>query len=206
MIDANHSRSYVNAQINRIKRMFKWAVAEELIPPSVSQGLVSCYGAANGPLVEPVKLIPILPVDDSVVDADLALYDLRSWPTWSAFSVSRVCGQPRSACSGLVISTALVTSGFTGQQPIRQSTMGDHGCVHLAPRLKRFCCGIWHAISRTTAFGPVTVKRKGGLRSHASRSDATELWQSPRHKPQDENRRGPPEHHYDTNSYRRAIH
>jgi hypothetical protein len=33
------SRSYINKQIRIIRRMFKWAVGEELVPPSVYQGL-----------------------------------------------------------------------------------------------------------------------------------------------------------------------
>ena len=34
-IEADNSRSYINAQIGRIKRMFKWGVAEELVPPAI---------------------------------------------------------------------------------------------------------------------------------------------------------------------------
>jgi len=33
------SRTYINKQIKIIRRMFKWAVGEELVPPSVYQGL-----------------------------------------------------------------------------------------------------------------------------------------------------------------------
>lgn len=37
-------RSYVNSRVGRIKRAFKWAVSEELIPPSVFQGIATVQG------------------------------------------------------------------------------------------------------------------------------------------------------------------
>jgi integrase len=70
MIDADHSRSYVNSQVNRIKRMFKWAVAEELIPPSVSQGLSAVTGLRMG-RGGARETLPVLPVEDSIVDQTL---------------------------------------------------------------------------------------------------------------------------------------
>ncbi len=70
MIDADHSRSYVNSQVNRIKRMFKWAVAEELIPPAVSQGLSAVSGLRMG-RCGARETSPVLPVEDSIVDKTL---------------------------------------------------------------------------------------------------------------------------------------
>ncbi len=70
MIDENHSRSYVNSQINRIKRMFKWAVAEELIPSSVSQGLTAVTGLRLG-RCGARETEPILPVDELTVEQTL---------------------------------------------------------------------------------------------------------------------------------------
>lgn len=70
MIDADHSRGYVNAQISRIKRMFKWAVAEELIPPMVSQGLAAVAGLRAG-RSDARETSPVLPVEDKIVDETL---------------------------------------------------------------------------------------------------------------------------------------
>lgn len=42
------SRGVVNARINRVRRFFKWAVAEELIPPSVFEGLRAVDGLRRG--------------------------------------------------------------------------------------------------------------------------------------------------------------
>jgi hypothetical protein len=39
MIEADHSRKYINKNVDRLRRMFRWAAAEELIPASVPQSL-----------------------------------------------------------------------------------------------------------------------------------------------------------------------
>jgi len=44
MIDDDLSRGVINNRLNRIKRIPKWAVSEELAPPSVYEGLRSVSG------------------------------------------------------------------------------------------------------------------------------------------------------------------
>lgn len=55
-------RNEINRRLGRIKRAFKWAVSEQLIPPSVFQGLQAVTGIRRGrsnalerPAVEPVS-------------------------------------------------------------------------------------------------------------------------------------------------------
>ncbi len=48
MIERGGSRGYINKHVSRIKRMFKWAVAEELISPQVSQALDAVPGLKHG--------------------------------------------------------------------------------------------------------------------------------------------------------------
>ncbi len=42
------SRSYINAQVKRIQRMFRWAASHELIPPSVPHGLATIEALRRG--------------------------------------------------------------------------------------------------------------------------------------------------------------
>jgi hypothetical protein len=42
------TRTYINRHMERIKRMFKWAVAEELVPSSVYHGLQALPGLRFG--------------------------------------------------------------------------------------------------------------------------------------------------------------
>ena len=63
-------RKEINKRIGRIKRVFRWAVSEELIPSSVFEGLRSVEGLRVGRTTahdnEPVK-----PVDDLIVETTL---------------------------------------------------------------------------------------------------------------------------------------
>jgi integrase len=69
-IEVRWCRKTVNARVERVRRIFKWAVAEELVPPTVYQALAAVAGLQRGRTpareTEPVK-----PVDDEVVDATL---------------------------------------------------------------------------------------------------------------------------------------
>lgn len=63
-------RTHANRQTARLKHVFKWAVAAELVPPAVNQGLVAvpglCKGKSGARESEPVK-----PVPDEWVEATL---------------------------------------------------------------------------------------------------------------------------------------
>lgn len=62
LIESNLSRGYVNSSVGRLKRMFKWAVENELVPPSIHHGLTAVAGLRQGRSgareTEPVKPVP----------------------------------------------------------------------------------------------------------------------------------------------------
>ncbi|NLS92544.1 MAG: hypothetical protein GXX96_10320 [Planctomycetaceae bacterium] len=70
MLGANLCRGVINNRIRRIKRVFKWGVAEELIPASVYHALQAVPGLRKGRTTarEPE---PVHPVADMVVEATL---------------------------------------------------------------------------------------------------------------------------------------
>ncbi|MDB5311932.1 MAG: hypothetical protein JWO38_6134 [Gemmataceae bacterium] len=63
-------RKTINARVERIRRAFRWAVGEELIPPSVHQALAAVTGLQRG-RTPARETEPIGPVDDPTVDATL---------------------------------------------------------------------------------------------------------------------------------------
>ena len=72
MIDVmDLSRGVVNNRVNRIKRFFRWAVAEEVVPPSVIHGLDAVQGLRKG-RTKARETDPVMPVDDAHVDAVLS--------------------------------------------------------------------------------------------------------------------------------------
>ena len=64
------ARKQVNKQIGRIKRMFKWATADELIAPSIYHALQAVDGLRMG-RTEARETRPILPVAWKDVEATL---------------------------------------------------------------------------------------------------------------------------------------
>lgn len=76
MIDSGWCRSLINRRMDRVKRVFKWAVAQELVPVTVYQALRTVAGLQRGRTTvresEPVK-----PVDPEHVTATLPYLDLQ---------------------------------------------------------------------------------------------------------------------------------
>jgi len=70
-VAAGLSRVECNKRLGIAKRIFKWAVAEELIPAPVYQALVAVDGLHKGRTAAP-DFAPVGPVDDATVDATLA--------------------------------------------------------------------------------------------------------------------------------------
>jgi integrase len=48
MIDAGLTRKVINARVGRVKRLFRWAARQELIPPGVYHGLLAVEGLQRG--------------------------------------------------------------------------------------------------------------------------------------------------------------
>jgi integrase len=63
-------RTQINQRVGKIKRMFKWAVSEQLVPASVFQALQTVVGLQVG-RTDARESPPVLPVPDNVVDATI---------------------------------------------------------------------------------------------------------------------------------------
>src|SRR6185503_19941179 len=71
MIDAGMSRLTINKNVGRIRRLFRWAAAEELLPATIYHALATLPGLQRDRCTAK-ESEPIGPVADSVVDATLA--------------------------------------------------------------------------------------------------------------------------------------
>jgi integrase len=69
-VNSGLSRSEANRRTNIARRIFKWAVSEELVPPTVYQALTAVAGLQKG-RTKARESQPVLPVEDAVVDATL---------------------------------------------------------------------------------------------------------------------------------------
>ena len=128
---ADWSRGFINQRIWRVKRIFKWAVAEELIPSAVHQALTAVPGLQRGRSAAR-ETEPVGPVDDATVDATLPFLSAH---VRGLVEFQRLTGcRPGEACA------------------LRRCDIDTGGAVWLyRPTLHK---NTWRGKSRTIAIGP----------------------------------------------------
>jgi integrase len=130
-VGAGLSRAECNKRLGIAKRIFKWAVAEELVPPEVYQALKAVDGLRKGgtTAAEPE---PVGPVDDAAVDATLPFLHrhLRGLVEFQRLTGSR----PGEACR------------------VRACDIDTTGPVWLYRPVRHK--GTWRGKGRTIAVGP----------------------------------------------------
>lgn len=70
LIARGHARTYVNQTVGRMKRMFRWAVENELAPPGTLHALNAVGGLRRG-RSEARETEPVRPADESLISAAL---------------------------------------------------------------------------------------------------------------------------------------
>ena len=68
MIEADWSRKYINAQVQRLRHVFKWAAAREMVPVAVYEALRTLEPLRHG-RCEARETSKVTPVSDSMLDA-----------------------------------------------------------------------------------------------------------------------------------------
>ena len=84
LIDAGHSRPYINKLVPIIPRMFKWAAAEEIVPGAVYHALRTVEGLRKGART-PTRPSPCCPSPTRWSRPRCPTCP-RWWPIWSASS------------------------------------------------------------------------------------------------------------------------
>lgn len=108
MIDAGIVRTSINRNMGRIRRMYKWAVSEELLPVEPYQALCTLPGlqAGRSPAKESV---PVKPVPEAFIDA---IEPFVSRQVWGMIQLQRLTG----ARPGEVASIHLIVSDRCSRQ------------------------------------------------------------------------------------------
>jgi integrase len=70
LIDTGLSRGVINQRVGRVRRLFRWGVEEELVPPSVLHGLQAVRGLQKGRSAAR-ETEPVRPVPEAIVEAVL---------------------------------------------------------------------------------------------------------------------------------------
>jgi hypothetical protein len=71
MIDMQRCRNTINQNTSRLKHIFKWGVAKEIVPASIHHALTAVSGLRAGRSVAK-ESEPVQPVDGAIVDATLS--------------------------------------------------------------------------------------------------------------------------------------
>lgn len=203
MIEHGLARRTINQHIGRIKRLFKWAVAQELIEPRISQALGSVTGLRQGRTAAR-ETSPVMPVQDAVVETTL-----RFLPTVVANMVrlQRLSGmRPAEVC--LLRPCDIDRSGDVWTyRPMSHKTQhrGRERYVFLGPQAQELLRPYLLRAPESHCFQPLESEARRRAAQHSARRTPLHHGNRPGTNRKSKPKRQPGDR-YDTNSYRRAIH
>jgi integrase len=196
------SRGVINHRIGRIKRAFKWAVSEELVPPVVYQGLAAVEGLRKGRTTARDNA-PIKPVDDQTIDetvprlpsvvADMVRLQRLTGCRPAEICLMRPCDVDRSASTWRYTPASHKTDYLSRGRTI---SIGPKGQAILARYLLRS--------ADAYCFSPAESEQKRNEQRRASHQSPMTPSQARRRRKRHPRR--PPGDRYTTVTYRRAIH
>ncbi len=201
MIDTGLSRTTINARIGKIRRMFKWAVGEELVPASVYQGLQAVEGLRVGREgvreTEPVKPVPeehvvaVLPHVSRPIRAMIELQDMTGMRP----------GEVMAMRGGDIDRSGPIWT----YRPARHKTRdrGFERVIALGPRAQAILSDWLKDDSTAFLFSPAdAVAHRNAERRRSRRSPMTPS--QARRKPKPDPKRAPRDR-YDKRTYNTAI-
>lgn len=201
LTEAGKARVYINKQIDMLRRMFKWAASEELVPAAVFHSLKTVSGLRKGHTTAPERP-RVRPVSDDVVIATLPLLP----PTVADMvQFQRLTGaRPAEVC--IVRPCDIDTS-----ESVWCYRPGSHKCEHLdrdrlvliGPRAQAVLRPYLSRPATEHCFRPEESELHRNRERRQNRRTPMTPSQAKR-KPKRARRRAPGDH-YTTNSYRRAI-
>ena len=201
-VELGQSRGYVNENIDRIKRMFRWGVSEELIDEAILRRLESVEGLRKGKTTAPDHP-PVPPVGDDIVDATLP----ELTPTVCAMvQIQRLTGaRPGEICI-MRPSDIRQAEDVWLFIPERHKTEhhGKARTIVIGPKAQAILSPYLDRAADAYCFRPDETLQAHLKDRHAKRRTPLSCGCKPgRHKA---NRKRAPQDHYTNDSYRRAIH
>jgi len=202
MVDGGWCRPYVNKQINRVRHVFKWAVADELIPGSVLHALQAVPGLRKGrsdapepEAVKPVSMEHVEAVKPFVSRQVWAMVQLQLYTAARAGEICRMrpCDVDREG-KVWVYQPREHKTAHHGHE--RKIFIGPRGQEVLAPFLLRDP----HAY----CFSPSEAETERRKHLHEQRTTPLSCGNTPGSNVKDDPQRAAGDR-YTTGSYRRAI-
>jgi integrase len=210
MVDQGWSRTYVNAQIDRIRRMFRWAAGEELLEASVYQNLRAVAGLRAGKCkareTQKVKPVPPEHID--------AASPFMPAPVKAMVQFQLLTGcRPAEVCLLRPMDINRSDSACWVYRPgSDEGNYGTHKTAHhgrermifIGPKAQKVLRPYLDIDLAAYCFSPAESEVKRNAARRALRK--TPLWPSHRRRRvAGTRRRRAPRNRYDSHSYRRAV-
>ena len=203
MIAEEMTRRYINDNIDRIKRMFKWGVRKEMVPIQVFQALKTVPGLRKG-RTQAREIAPVPPIADETVEVTL--------PHLPKVVAEMVCFQRLTGCrpneTCIIRPCDVDTDGEVWEYRPASHKTEHHGrerVVFIGPKAQDVLRPYLLRENTAYCFSPIDSERKRRLAMHDKRKTPHGYGNRP-----GTNRKRQPKRtaceHYTTDSYRRAIH
>ena len=201
LVNKGAGRKHVNEQTGIIKRVFRWGVSRELVPPHVHVALSAVEGLRKG-RTKASESKPVLPVDDSVVDATL-LY----MPAIVADMVrfQRLTGaRPGEVCQLRPCDVDRSGGDVWTYRPESHKTEhhGRERIIYIGPQAQDILRPYLLRDAQAHCFCPAESEDKRHIEQRAKRKTHVQPSQRNRRKARPKRK---PRTHYDRNTYYRAI-
>ena len=200
MMDDGLCRPVINSRIGKIKRVFRWAVSEQLCPPDVLKGLESVAGLQQGRTAarEPD---PVEPVSDATIDATV-----KHLPEVVRDMVrfQRLAGcRPGEVCS-LRPCDVDRSEAIWVYRPVEHKTRhrGRERIIFIGPKAQKILRPYLLRDAQAICFSPADSERRRKRSMREKRQTKVQPSQRDRRKSQPEVEPG---EKYDKTSYARAI-
>lgn len=205
-IDLGWSRRTVNQQVERLRRIFRWAVAEELVPPSVHAALVAVPGLRRG-RTEARDTEPVKPVSDTVVDATLPFLGRH---VRTMIELQRVTGMRPGEVCRMQLAEIDRTGTPWVYRPRRHKTqhLGKDRAVMIGPKgkavIEAFIAGGSVVDPSGPLFSPRRMREERFAEMRAKRKTKVQPSQLDRREPNPDPKKMPAEQ-YTPNAYALAV-
>jgi integrase len=204
MIDSGRlNRTTINKRVDVIRRMFRWAVAEELVPPSIDQGLQAVPGLRRGRADAVREPEDVLPVPDATVDATLShlpqvVGDMVRFQRFTGARPTEVC-QLRP-CD-------VDRSGDVWQYRPRSHKTEHHGrerIIYIGPKAQQVLLSYLLRDATAFCFSPIESEAQRREMQHAARKTPLSHGCRPGSNRRAQPKRKPKDH-YTKDGYGRAV-
>jgi len=203
MVAIGWARGNINRSIDRVKRLFRWGVRKQLIPPAVIQALETVPGLRRGHS-EAHETAPIMPVEDATVEqtrehlpdlvADMVRFQRLTGCCPVEVCILKPCDLDRSGDVWTYKPDSHKTEHHGRERTIFIGPQAQEVLLRYLARDPQSCC-----------FRPCDSEAKRRAENEARRKTprscgnvrGSNRKRQPKHKPGEQ---------YTTDSYRRAIH